>query len=869
MGIGSRWHSWLHRREADQALARELDGYVELLTAEKIAAGIPAHEARRLARVETSLASTTEAVRDVRSGARLDGLIREITQAVRTLRRTPRFTIAAVLTLAIGLGAATAIFNLVNAALQHPLPFTDADRLAILTESHPGKTEKTGAPYPDFLEWKAQSTSFHRMEAYWNLRADGVVFGAGGRPERLHYAIVTDGFFSLLGITPVIGRSFTAADNRAGTGKTFIVSDVVWRRDLGARRDAIGKSFIVDGSPYVLIGVLPPRTQFPDDCDIWFPMGVLNGFPTDRISHQFWVVGELNDGVSLERAQTEMSAIERRLAVAYPGTDDGWQVSVRSLRSEYIGNLRTTILVLFGATGFILLIACASVANLTLARALGRDREFAIRTALGASRARLMMHCLVESAAVTLIGLALGLAIAMITRRLLFATTPFGASRAISSQLDLRVWLFGAAVAAIVATAIGAVPAVHAIGRAPHDALRGGERAGTGRRGRRAQNALVIVELALTLLLLAGAGLMARTLVALNQIEPGFASDHLLTAQIALPDDAYPHAAQRIGFHQALQERVAALPGVQSVTIADELPFAGGAGFAESFNVDDQPRVGWATARAAMDHEVGPGYFATLRMPLIRGRLPLAGDSNVVVINRTMAAAFWPGIDPLGHRIMTLDEPDRPLQIIGVVGDVRTLGVDRPADPAMYVQGVSGRHVALAVRTSGDPTAIERDVQRIAAAIDPGVAVYRFASMDQLLDASLGARRLGMVMLASFAGFAILVAAIGVFGLLTFTVSRRTREIGVRAALGARPRDIVKTVGVDGFRLLVAGVTFGLIGALLLTRFMQSLLYGVVPLDGVTLGSATVLVVVVALIAAALPIRRALRVDPLTALRGE
>ncbi|MGH7522854.1 MAG: ADOP family duplicated permease [Gemmatimonadales bacterium] len=869
MRIASLWRNWFRRHDADRALAEELDAYVALLTAEKIAAGIPDGDARRLARAEAGTAGTTEAVRDARRGARVDALIREIIQAARTLRRTPRFTVAAVVTLAIGLGAATAIFNLVNAALLRPLPFPHADRLAVLTEFHPRKAGRTGAPYPDLLEWERQNTVFAGMEAYWNIGVDGVVFGASGAPERLHYPIVTGGFFSLLGIAPSIGRSFTASDNIPGAGKVFIASDALWRRALSARHDAIGRTFVVDGSPYTLIGVLPPRLQFPDDCDIWFPLGVLNGFPTDRISHQFWVVGQLKDGVSIDRAQEEMSAIEHRLALAYPGTDDGWQVSVRSLRSEYIGNLRTTLLVLFGATGFILLIACASVANLTLARALGREREFGIRTALGASRTRLMMHCLVESGIVTAAGLAGGLLIAVVTRQVLFATTPLGSSRAITDRLDLRVWAFGAIVAAIVAAVIGAVPALNAIRRAPQDALRGGERTGTGRPARRAQNALVITELALTILLLSGAGLMARTLIALNRIDPGFAPDHLLTAQIALPDDAYPRAARRIAFHRELEARVGALPGVQSATIAEEVPFGGSAAFAGSFNVDDEPRGDWATARAAMDHAVSSSFFATLRIPLIRGRLPVASDSNVTVINRAMAAAFWPGGDPLGHRLMTLGDPNRPLLIIGIVGDVHTAGVDRAADPAMYVPGVTGRHVALAIRTTGDPLAVAREVRHIVATLDAGVAVYRFASMDQLIDASLGPRRLGLVLLASFAGFAVLVAAIGVFGLLTFTVSRRTREIGVRTALGARPRDILRSVGADGLALLGAGIMLGLIGAIVLTRFMRSLLFGVVPLDAATLGGAAITVAFVAVIAAYFPIRRALQVDPLTALRAE
>ncbi|MGH7583652.1 MAG: FtsX-like permease family protein, partial [Gemmatimonadales bacterium] len=407
------------------------------------------------------------------------------------------------------------------------------------------------------------------------------------------------------------------------------------------------------------------------------------------------------------------------------------------------------------------------------------------------------------------------------------------------------------------------------IRRAPQDALRGDSRSGTGRPARRAQNVLVITEIALTLLLLSGAGLMARTLIALRRVDPGFNPDHLLTAQIALPDDAYPRAARRIAFHRELMARTATLPGVRSVTIADEIPFGGRAGFAESFNIEGEPRVDWATGHAAMALQVSTSFFHTLGVPLIRGRLPAEGDSDVVVINRAMAAAFWPGGDPLHHRISTLDEPKRPLQIIGIVGDVHAAGVDRAERPSMYVPGVSSRHVSIAIRTSGDPLAIARDVRRIVAALDPGVAIYRFASMDQLIDASLGSRRLGLVMLASFAGFALLVAAIGVFGLLSFTVSRRTREIGVRTALGAGPRDILRSVGSDGLTLLGAGIVLGLVGAVALTRFMATLLFGVAPLDAVTLGAAASAVTLVAVLAAYLPIRRALRIDPLTALRTE
>lgn len=862
------WRNVVHRREVERALREELGAYVELLTAEKVAGGMTAERARRAARAECGVVLTTEAVRESRTGAWLDAWRREIGQAVRSLRRARRFTGAAILTLTIGLGASTAIFAVVNAALVRPLPFPHPDRLAILTEYNPRKTQRTGASYPDLHDWQQQNVVFSTLAGYWNLPDDGVIVGAG-TAERVHYAIVTNALFPVLGIRPAIGRTFAPSEGLPGRGKVFIASDALWHRAFGGRTDAVGRAFRIDGEPYVLIGVLAPRVQFPDDCDVWFPLGTLGRLPADRISHQFWAVGRLRAGVTLQRAQSDMSAIAGRLAGAYPGTNTDWQVSVRPLLDDYVGDVRTALLVLLGAVGFILLIACASVANLTLARALTRDREFAIRTALGASRGRLILHCLVESAVVTGAGLVLAAAFTMFTRKLVFAVTTIGTFRAISDRLDFRVWVFGALGAVVTSLVIGMVPALHAIRRMPYDSLRATPSGGVGRRARRVQHALVVIELAVTLVLLAGAGLMARTLVELRRVDPGFDPDRLMTMEVALPDALYPSQSRRVNYSSGLLTRVSALPGIRSAALADAVPFGGDPEFAESFNVAGEPVLDWATASAAVDHQVSATYLATLRIPLRAGRLFTDRDSNVVVISHAMADAFWPGQDPIHRRIATLDEPTRWLDIIGVVGDMRTAGFDQRANPAMYVHGQSWRHMSLVLRTDGDPVALIPMVRRTIAALDPDVAVYRMTTMERLMERSTGSRRLGLVVLAAFAGFALVIAAVGVFGLLAFAMSRRTREIGIRTALGARRGDILRSVGMEGARPVAIGVVLGVAAAVALTRFMRSLLFGVAPIDPLALGGAAALVAIVALIAAYGPIRRGLAIDPVRVLREE
>jgi putative ABC transport system permease protein len=870
--LRSLWRNITRRERLDRALDEELAGYLELLIAEKIGAGTAPDEARRLARAECGVTSVTEAVRDVRAGASLSAFTGDVRHAVRALRRTPGFTLATVLTLAVGLGAATTIFTLVNSALLRPLPFVAADRLALITEFSSAKTTRTGAPYPDVLEWQRQNSSFATMAGYWNVPGDGVVFGSAGDPERLHYTIVSNQFFPVLGVRPALGRGFAGLENIPGQGNVFIASDGLWRRALGARADALGQRYLIDGTMYTLVGVLPPGIQFPDDQDIWLPLGALDGFPLDRVSHQFWVVGRLKPGVSFAHAQAEMSAIQKRLGVAFPVTDADWKVTVRPLVDEYVGDIRTSLLVLFGAVGFILLIAAASVANLTLTRALTREREFAIRTALGASRRRLIRHCLIESGLITGAGLTLALAFAAVTHKALFAFTTLGTSRVLAPRFDLRVWIFGALVATLTCLVVGLTPAWYALRKAPQDALRGTPGSGSGGRGRagqRLRNGLVVTELALTLLLLAGAGLMARSFVQLRHVDPGFNPDRLLTLQVALPDASYPGRQRRDAFYGELLTHVARLPGVRAAASSDELPLKLGTDFGESFNIVGRPILDWSRAPAALNHPVSASYFATMQIPIVRGRGFQPGDSNVMVIDRAMAELFWPGIDPLGQQVATLDAPHRPMTIVGMVGNVRSTGLDRSGVPEMYFPGSGWSHLTLEIRTDGDPMALVRSVRRTVTALDRRVPVYRVAAMTDLMAESLGTRRFDLIVLAAFAAFALLIAAIGVGGVLAFTVSRSTHDIGIRNALGAGPRDILRSVGGPAARLVGFGVAVGLVSAAGLTRFMTSIVYGVAPIDALSFGGATVLVVIVALGACYLPIRRALRVDPLLALRQD
>jgi putative ABC transport system permease protein len=804
----------------------------------------------------------------------------ELRYAARGLRRNLGFTVAAVTAMALGIGANTAIFGVVYAVLLRPLPFPDADRLALITESRAdGSLEKTGAPYPDYAAWSSSTHAFEAMAAYWNVSGDGAVFGGPSSAVRTRYTIATNSFFAMLGARPAIGRGFDDSEQQAGAGKVFLASNALWRRTLGGAAHAIGKRYRIDGEAYTLIGVLPAAFDFPQGCDLWLPLGALNVRQLgDRISHPFWALGRLRRGVPLSHAYDELAGIQRQLATAHPETAGHWRVNAISLSDELTGNIRTSLLVLFGAAVFMLLIACVNVASLLLARSVARDREFAIRCALGAGRIQLLSQALAESLLIAGLGGCAGLLLAFWGLHGLAALASSSVPTAAGFALNAPALAFAAVVMVAVAIAMGLAPLFQSSGDT-QAVLRGSS---AGMRGQRTRSILVVVEVSLTVLLLTGAGLMLRTLLELRKVDPGFRTDRLLTMKITLPDTRYVSRAQRSAFLDRALEAIRTLPGVASVAAVNHLPMSGDHDWG-SFNIVGQAALDWGHAPSAEGRSISANYFRVMGIRLLQGREFEAGAlaatnaapeaASSVIVNQAFAREFWPDQNPIGQRLMSLDEQPRTRVVVGVVGNVKHFGLDAAADPEMYTLYGWWRSMTLVIRCAAGadsvPDSMASSVRRRVATLDPEAPVYNVALAEQLVDRFTAPRRLDSLLLGIFAALALLLAVVGIYGLLAHAVTRRTREIGIRMALGARPAGVLRLVIGEGMRLVLGGLAIGTLASFALTGLMRSLLYGVKPADSTTFGAVAILLLAAGALACYLPARRAMKVDPLTALRVE
>ena len=803
----------------------------------------------------------------------LEDSLQDLRFGLRQLLRNPFASAACVLTLALGIGANAAIFSAVYAVLLRPLPFRDADHLVDLTEYKSRGVDSGGVSYPDYLAWKAQNTVFEETAAYFLVKASNdIVLGGPFSTERERYSTVTNSLFTLLGVQPAIGRGFTASDELPGGEKVFLVSDALWRGIFGADPRAIYKNYLLDGESYALIGVMPPRFDFPKGCGIWVPTSTLGESGRhDRISHAYHVLGRLRPGTNLSQAEAQIETIQEGLAKAYPNTDADWHVRAQPLLNEIVGDVRTSLFVLLGAVGFILLIACTNVVNLMLARALVREKEFAIRSALGADRVRLLRQSLTETSALVCISGLLAVALAKWGLALTVRLTSVHLPRMESFRLNVPMLAFVSAIAVLATILVGVVPALHASRPHPQGTIRDIPQSdGLAVRGWRLRGALVVSQVALALLLLCGAGLMLRSFMYLNRVSPGFQTEHLLTMKIALPGGTYRKLEQTRAYLDRLMERLQTLPGVQSVAAASTLPLSGESDWG-TFLIADGATADWAKASAADWRGVSANFFETLHIPLMRGREFTPADEmnqNTLMINEAMASKFWPKTDPIGKTILNRANGG-PLEIIGIVGDVKGAGLAAQAKPEMYTPLRGFWYAFLVLRTNQEPSKMASAVRREIAAVDRGVPVYQVATMDQLLSASVATQRFNLFLLVLFAALALGLAAVGISSVLAFGVSRRTREIGTRLALGAHPRDVLRLVVRQGMQLVVAGILLGIAGALALTRLMASLLYSVRPTDPATFVVVSVLLALVALLACYVPARRAMRVDPMVALRTE
>jgi putative ABC transport system permease protein len=800
------------------------------------------------------------------------GFTHDVRQAARSLARSPAATVVAAVTLALGVGATTAMFSIIRAVLLRPLTFADPERLVAAAATSPPRMVGVVST-PDFSDWRRQSHSFADLCGYSTW--PGFSLASGDRPEHLPGARVSPRLLAALGARPLLGRSFLPEEELPGRDKVVILGEALWRRRFGGAPEVIGSRVTISGEPRTVVGIVPAWLHFPPDekvSQLFTPLVPSPAQARSRGNHWMHVVGRLRDGVSVAQAQAELDGIARQLARQFPDTNEGRGVLLTPLRTQLVGRVREPLWILFGAVVLLLLIACVNVANLLLARAISRWRETAVRVALGAGGWRLARRFLAEGLLLALLGGACALPVAWAGLRLVLALAPRDLPRLDEVTLDFRVLAFGLAAACGTGLLFSLAPIWQAGRLQAGELLRAGTRASAGVRGHRLRGLLVMAEMALSLLLLAGAGLLLRTLWNLSRVDPGVHASGVLTAELDLPAARYDTPARITSFYARLLARLAALPGVRASGMISLLP-ARDWGWNSSLSIVGAPPMPSSFDAWVEERPVSPGYFAALGIGLVRGRLPAdsdaAGAPLVLAINEAAARRFWPGGDPLGARVMI--GGDGPLRVVGVVRDVHNAGVARTPLPEAYFPYAQdgNRSMTLVLRTAGEPLALVAALRRAVAAEDRELPLDKVTTMEEVLAAAIGPKRFQAAVLGMFAFLAASLAAIGLFGLLGYLVVQRRHEIGVRLALGATAGEVRRLVLGEALRLVLPGLALGLAGAAALRRLFGSLLFGVGPLDVPTLVAVALGLAAVALLACLAPVRRAVRVDPLIALREE
>jgi predicted permease len=810
-------------------------------------------------------------------------LIQDIRLAIRMLMKNPGFTVVVVLTLAIGIGANTALFSIVNGVLLNPLPYPQPDRLVMLYDKPFSSHEQIWVAYPNFQDYQRDNHTFASMAA--DSEDDFNLTGAA-ETERLRGDRISASFFPLLGVKPVIGRNFGAEEEHLGAEPVALIGAGFWQRKFGSSRDIVGKTITLNGTQYTIVGVIPASFRLDRSNDVYVPLGQWSE-PSfrDRNSHMIEVEGRLKPEVTLAQGQADMDEVGRNLAAAYPAADSDKEIAVVPLKKDIVGDIQPYLLVLLGAVGFVLLIACANVANLVLARSSGRAREFAIRAALGASKPRIIRQLLTESILLAVFGGALGLIVAVWGTQGALSFLPDPLPRAQEIGLDTRVLIFTAAISLLAGILFGLAPALKTSRPNLQETLKEAGRGSSGTR-HRAQGIFVAAEMALSLVLLIGAGLMIRSLSRLWSVSPGFNPHNVLTFNLALPAAVGKSPDGLRTYFRQLHEKLATIPGVQASSLfAGSLPMMGDAAW--PFWIDDEPKpVSENDMKLAIWYSVEPEYFTAMQIPLKRGRLLTSKDNEhapfVIVVDEIFARKYFGNQDPVGKRINFAKE--RPqAEIVGVVGHVKHWGLDagsRETIPTQFyapflqlpdnsMSWWATTSVTVVMRTQGAPLGLVGSIRQTMKQMNSEQVIYDEEPVDNILSRSLASRRFSMILLDVFAALALALSCVGIYGVVSYLVSRRTHEIGIRIALGANRSDVLRLVLGEGVKMALIGVAVGLAAAFALTRLMANMLFGVSTTDPLTFGSVAILLTLVSLAACYIPARRAMRVDPMIALRYE
>jgi putative ABC transport system permease protein len=874
------WNAALRREHLEQDMDSELRFHIEAYAEDLIRKGIPRGEALRRARLEFGgMERVKEEGREARGLSFLDTLKQDLRYGARTLRKSPGFAFVAVLTLAVGIAANAAIFSVVYGVLLEPLPFRAPAQLVLLNETTP-RVGTVGVSYLNFLDWRAQSKQFSEMAAVHSV---GFNLAGVSQPEAISGQAVSSNFLSLLGVKPFLGRDFAPSEDKAGAAPVILLSYGLWQSHLSGDPSALGRTLMLDGRGYTVIGVLPANFRWPDRVQVLEPIGVWatpGSGATERADRgDMAVVGRLAPNSNLPRARAEMEGIAARLAKEYPDANDQFGVTLQPLRNAFVSESRPAILALFGAVMFVLLIACANVANLLLVRGAGRAREIALRIALGATRRRIVRQMLTESLLLALFGGAVGLFLASAAIRGMTSMIPDGTLMGATVGLNPVVLIFALAIMALAAFVFGVVPAWRSTKPDVQSQLKeGSQGAGVGAAQNRLRSSFVVAELALSLILLAGAGLMMKSLHLLLSVSPGFQPERVLTMEMNLRTAQYDKDPAIRNFWQHILDGASVLPGVQSAALGTNVPLTDSHGRTD-ITIEGMPLPKPGSFPHPDTHSVSSEYFRTLRIPVLRGRAFTPADNEsapqVGIVNAKLAQEFFPNGDAVGKRFLfghpSPTKPPQWVEIVGVVGDTKLYGLAKPARLEVYVPfpQAPSNDMNLLLQSGLDPASLTLAVRGVVASVDKDQPIFGISTMHQLERDSVSTQTFTLILLGLFSGIALASAAIGIYGVISYTVAQRTREIGIRIALGASRKDVLQDVLKLGLRLTGIGLAFGLAGAFLVTRVLSSLLYGVHSTDVVTFTAVSVVLVIVALFACYLPARRASSVDPMIALRYE